>query len=136
MPPPTSRPSTTTSPDHPPQTLIDGVATTLPEFVPRYLAAVDAAGDELGEPTLLMELADFVSELLAAAGSCVEVMDRALGVVEDALASRYGDDPDFDDMVAFAFFDSLSPDQRHRLGRWLGPHSTALVEWLDGEPEE
>jgi len=102
----------------------------LPEFVPAYLAMVEACDDHPGEPALLVELADFVAERMAALETARHLFERALGIIEAHLASAPGaGDPD--ELVALAFFDSFSPEDRRHLVPWLGPHSLAALESLD-----
>jgi len=114
--------------------LIDGV----PEFAPAYLDLVEAGGDDPGQPLVLVELADFIADRLAAVEAETDVLRRAVAVVEACVAgvdqsdsASTPDDEGILEMVAGAFFDSFSPEDRRRLVPWLGPGSRALLETLD-----
>lgn len=114
---------------------IDALATGLPEFAPSYLDLVAGCDDDPGGPLILMGLADFVAERLAALESERTVLARALGLVEHLIECC--DDPDgASELVGLAFFDSFSPDDRRRLVPWLGSRSTLALENLDLPREE
>jgi hypothetical protein len=102
----------------------------VPEFVTRFLTLVDGCGDDPGEPLVLMELADFVSEHLDAIRSERSLLVRALATVEAHLES-ISHDPIGCEFVAFAFFDSFTPEVRQRLVHEVGPRSRRLIEALD-----
>jgi len=112
----------------------DGLARWLchcvPEFTPAYLALVDGCGDDPGEPVVLMELAELVSATLATLDDRRRLLQRALDAVEDVLAAL-GDDTIGCELVAFAFFDSLSPEERSRLLPSLRPRARELSLALD-----
>jgi hypothetical protein len=102
----------------------------LPEFTPTYLTLLDGCGDDPGDPVVLMGLADLVSATLTLLERQRRLLDRALGAVEDHLEA-VGDDSVDSDVVAFAFFDSLAPEDRRLLAPHLGPRSTVLADRLD-----
>jgi hypothetical protein len=116
--------------DADPSHLVRSLCRQLPEFVPTYLALVDGCGDDPGEPLVLMELAEFVSHRMAAAETARSALERALSAVEAHLES-ISDDGIGCELIAFAFFDSFSPDERERLSPRLGPHSRLLLDGLD-----
>jgi hypothetical protein len=108
----------------------------LPEFVPAYLAMVEACDDDPGEPAVLGELADFVAGRIAVLDTDRHLLERALAVVEDHLVSGSGPGgtagaDEIDELVTLAFFDSFSPEDRRHLVPWLGPRSLAALESLD-----
>jgi len=107
------------------------VATVLeaaPGFVSRYLELAEAADGDPGAPAAFTELADYVAELAArierfrpALAGCLAAVEAVTGTSEDA-----------DELVAWAFLDSLSPEDRRRLAPWFGPRTRALLEDVDG----
>jgi len=128
------------APDPPPPeaggALTEILIDRLPEFVPAYLAMVEACDDHPGEPALLVELADFVAERMAVLETDRHLLERALGVIEAHLASSASAGGtagagEIDESVTLAFFDSFSPEDRRRLVPWLGPRSLAALESLD-----
>jgi hypothetical protein len=106
--------------------LLDAV----PEFTPAYRAMAAACGDEPGEPSVLMELADFVAEHLTTSRRERALVERILAVVEAHLGTIASDDEGCE-LVAFAFFDALDPDLRCALAPLAGPMSRALIDELD-----
>ena len=76
---------------------------------------------------IFTELADFVAERLASLDSERAVLDRALAAVE-AVAGRGDEEAD---LIAYAFLDSLSPDDRRLVVPWLGPATRSLLDALD-----
>jgi hypothetical protein len=115
--------------EHPAVTvLLSGV----PEFGPAYLALVEAFDDDPGGPAVFTELADFVSERLVAIEAERPVLERALAAVE-SVATAGGD---ADELVGYAFLDSLSPEDRRLISPWLGQATRSLLDELDaGMPE-
>lgn len=112
--------------------LVGALVDRLPEFVPVYLALVEACDDDPGEPVVLAELADFVAERMAVLETDRHLLEGALAVIEAHLAS--GDAAGSgasDELVALAFFDSFSPEDRRHLIPWLGRRSLAALESLD-----
>jgi hypothetical protein len=59
------------------------------------------------------------------------LLARAPHLVEVLIGTEGADGVDRSEHVMLAFFDSLSPDDRIRLTRWLGPCSRHLVDSLD-----
>jgi hypothetical protein len=107
----------------------------LPEFVPRYVALVEAGDEDPGEPMVLMELAGFVADRLRVVGAEGSALSRALGLVEALLAAREGDDVGVE-LVGYAFFDSFTLEDRRRLTPRLGQRSLDLLESLEMSPGE
>ena len=70
------------------------------------------------------ELADYVAGLAAEIERFAPVLARCLEAVESVAASS----EDAAELVAWAFLDSLSPDDRRRLAGWLGPRTRALLD--------
>ncbi len=110
--------------------LIGALCDEVPEFVPSCLLLAEACDDDPGEPVVLMELADFIADHLAALQKESSVLERALATIESHLES-ISDDRIACEFIAFAFFDNFSPGQRHLLAKCTGPHSRALMEALD-----
>ncbi|HVB93215.1 MAG TPA: hypothetical protein VND67_02770 [Acidimicrobiales bacterium] len=103
--------------------LLNGV----PEFGPAYLALVEVFDDDPGGPAVFTELADFVSERLVAIEAERPVLERALAAVE--LVATAGGEAD--ELVGYAFLDSLSPEDRRLIIPWLGPATRSLLDELD-----
>ena len=110
--------------------LVASLLRGVPEFLPACRTLVDACDDDPGEPLVLMELAEFVSLRMAAIEVERPPLERALAAVEDHLSSIAGDRIGFQ-LVAFAFFDSFSPEHRRLLAPRLGPRSRVLAGELD-----
>src|SRR5579863_5709967 len=103
------------------------VLAAAPEFVGRYLDLVEAADGDPGAAAAFTELADHVSGLMAGIERFRPALVRCLEGVESVSSTS----ADGADLVAWAFLDSLSPDDRRRLGPWLGPHTRALLEGVE-----
>ncbi len=103
--------------------LLDAV----PEFGPTYLALVAAFDDDPGGPVVFTELAEFVADRLDALEGELPVLLRALAAVE-AVAGLGGA---AGDLVAYAFLDSLSPDERRIIGPLLGEATRSLFDELE-----
>jgi hypothetical protein len=101
-----------------------------PGFIDRYLDLAEAADGDPGVAATFTELADYVSELAAQIERVTPVLVRCLDGVESVAVSS----DDAAEVVAWAFLDSLSPDDRRRLARWLGPRTRALLHEVDPEP--
>jgi hypothetical protein len=101
-----------------------------PGFVDRYLDLVEAADGDPGLAATFTELADYVAGLAAEIERSTPVLARCLAGVE-SVALRSDEAAD---LVAWAFLDSLSPDDRCRLSGWLGPRTRALLEEVDPQP--
>jgi hypothetical protein len=116
------------------QTMMDpGVAVVLeaaPGFVDRYLDLAEAADGDPGLAATFTELADFVAGLAAEVERVTPVLAHCLEAVESVAMSS----DDAAEVVAWAFLDSLSPDDRRRLARWLGPRTRALLDDVDPDP--
>jgi hypothetical protein len=102
----------------------------VPEFLPTYTALASACGDEPGEPSVLMELADFVADHLSTVRAERPLLERVLAIVEAHLES-IADDEEGCELVAFAFFDTFAPELRRALVPVAGPLSRLLIEGLD-----
>ena len=100
-----------------------------PGFRPRLLSVVEAADGDPGLAAVLTEFADYVAELAGRMDQWGPELARCLAAVEQA-ARRSDDDAE---VVAWAFLDSLSPDERTRLGPWFGPRTRALAAEVDGD---
>jgi hypothetical protein len=101
-----------------------------PGFIDRYLDLAEAADGDPGVAATLTELADYVAGLAAEIERVTPVLARCLDGVESVAASS----EEAAELVAWAFLDSLSPDDRRRLGRWLGPRTRALLHEVDPDP--
>jgi hypothetical protein len=99
----------------------------LPGFVGRYLSLAEAADGEPGAAAAFTELADYVADLVAELDSIAPVLARGLAAIE--AVARTSDD--HAELVAWAFLDSLSPDDRRRIEVWLGPCTRRLLEEVD-----
>lgn len=103
----------------------------VPEFAERYLELVASADGDPGAAVALSELADYVGGLVAELERYRPVLDRCLGAVESVAASS----DDSAELVAWAFLDSLAPDERRRMTDWFGPRTRALLEEVDPDPD-
>lgn len=74
-----------------------------------------------------------MADRLAVIDRETSVVAPALGLVETHLAGG-GDDEILGGVVALAFFDSFTLEERRRLTPRLGPCSTELLESLDLPP--
>jgi hypothetical protein len=101
-----------------------------PGFVDRYLDLAEAADGDPGMAATFTELADYVAELASEIERFTPVLTRCLEGVESVAVSS----DEAAELVAWAFLDSLSPDDRRRLVRWLGPRTRALMREVDPEP--
>jgi hypothetical protein len=106
----------------------------LPEFVPRYMELVEAGDDDPGEPTVLMELAEFVAARLAVVAGEGSAVGRALGLIEATVRARAADTTACE-LVGYAFFDNFTVEERRLLTPVLGPRSLELLESLEVAPE-
>ena len=104
----------------------------VPVHLPALVAAYD---DDPGEPAVLTELADFVTDHLMAAEREIPTIGRIASVIESGIISL-GDDDLGRELVGWAFFDSIPPEARRRLARWLGPQSVSVLDSLDTVPAE
>ena len=101
-----------------------------PGFVDRYLDLAEAADGDPGVAATFTELADYVGGLVTEIERCTPVLARCLAGVESVATSS----DDAAELVAWAFLDSLSPDDRRRLVGWLGPRTRALLDEVDPDP--
>ena len=108
---------------------VGGVLEAAPGFVDRYLDLVESADGDPGMPAVLTELADYVAGLLAEIERRRPVLARCVQGVE-TVASRSEESAE---LVAWAFLDSLSPDDRLRLADWLGPRTRSLLREVEAE---
>lgn len=99
----------------------------VPEFGPAFLALVELFDDDPGGPAVFTELADFVSERLVAIEAQRPVLERTLAAVESV--ARAGGDAQ--DLVGYAFLDSLSPEDLRLITPWLGAATRSLLDDLD-----
>jgi hypothetical protein len=98
-----------------------------PGFVDRFLDLTEAADGDPGAAATFTELADYVAGLAAEIERFRPVLARCLEGVESIATSS----DDAAELVAWAFLDSLSPDDRRRLEGWLGPRTRALLEEVE-----
>ena len=96
----------------------------VPSFAPRYLGLVEACDGDPGAGAILTELADYVATIVAEIGDRRRLLARCLSAIE-TLASAWDDG---EELVAWAFLDSLSPDERHWLQDTFGPRTRALLD--------
>lgn len=97
----------------------------LPEFEDHYLDLVDIYDEDLTPEIVLMELADFVSNLLAG-GRCEATLERCLAAVDDVAVST----DDGPELVAYAFLNELPLPTRAAVAPYLGPVAAELAERL------
>jgi hypothetical protein len=111
----------------------DQVAVVLeaaPGFVVRYLELAESADGDPGMAATLTELADYVAGLTAQIERFRPTLARCLEGVESVAASS----EDGAEMVAWAFLDSLPPDDRRAVAAWLGPRTRALMDEVEPGP--
>jgi hypothetical protein len=101
-----------------------------PGFVERYLDLTEAADGDPGIAATFTELADYVADLVTEIERDTGALARCLEGVETVAVSS----ADAAELVAWAFLDSLSPEDRRRLGAWLGPRTRALLQEVDPDP--
>jgi hypothetical protein len=109
---------------------IDRILEAAPEFVDRYLALVEAADGDPGAAAAFTELADFVADLVAGIERHRPALTRCLAGVESVAATS----AEAQELVAWAFLDSLTPEDRRVLAPWLGPRTRSLLEEIDPGP--
>ena len=97
----------------------------LPEFEDRYLDLLDIYDEDLTPDIVLMELADFVANLVATR-DMEAVLERCLAAVEN-LAAGTEEGPE---IVAYAFFNEIPLGSREVVRSYLGPVSTPLAELI------
>lgn len=113
--------------------MVEELLEAAPDFGPRYLRLVREADGDPGLAAALTELAEFVAELARRVDDPLRALQRCLDAVE-GLARRSEDGAE---LVAWAFVDSLHPEERRGLSPRLGPRTLALlaeVEGFDGAP--
>jgi hypothetical protein len=113
-------------PDHEVATVLEAA----PGFVDRYLELAQAADGDPGVAAMFTELADYVAGLAAEIEHFTPILARCLEGVESVAASS----EEAAEMVAWAFLDSLSPDDRWRLKGWFGPRTSVLMAEVDPDP--
>lgn len=112
---------------------IDDAAITLlrshlPEFEDHYLDLVDIYDEDLTPEIVLMELADFVANLVAGGGSEVS-LERCIAAVDDVASST----EDGCELVAYSFLNELPLGTRAAVSSYLGPVVAHLAERLYGD---
>jgi hypothetical protein len=110
------------------ESVVSTILEAAPGFVDRYLDLVEASDGEPGPAATLTELADYVAGLVAEIEELRPPVARCLAAVE-VVAATSDDDAE---LVAWAFLDSLSPDDRTRLASWLGPRTRSLLDEVEG----
>jgi hypothetical protein len=113
------------------EALIRALSARLPEFGPTLDELNEGTGNDPGETTVLMVLAEYVSSQLRTYHHVRRQLAEALAVVEDHLESL-GDDELGCELVGYAFFDSLDPDERRLLAPWIGSLGAEQAAQLDG----
>jgi hypothetical protein len=118
--------------------LIDDVAITIlrhevPEFEDHYLDLTDIYDEDLTPEIVLMELADFVANIVAGAGSEAS-LERCLAAIEEVASST----DDGIELVAYSFLNELPLGTRAAISSYLGPVAANLAQRLysgggDGE---
>ena len=111
---------------------IDDAAITLlrkelPEFEDHYLDLVDIYDEDLTPEIVLMELADFVANLVTGAGNDV-ALERCLTAIDELAASN----EDGRELVAYSFLIELPPGTRGAVAPYFGPVAADLAELLYG----
>lgn len=114
--------------------MIDGdvarVLEAAPECADRYLELVESTDGDPGAAAVFVELAEYVGALVAGIERFRPALERCLAGVDRVAESSV----DAEDLVVWAFFDNLSPDDVRRLGPWLGPQTRALLGEVDRLP--
>jgi hypothetical protein len=95
----------------------------LPEFEDNYLDLVDIYDDDLTPEIVLMELADFVANLVARGGD-EETLEQTFAAVED-LAANEAEGPE---LVAYCFLNELPLGSRDAIMTYLGRVTTYLAD--------
>jgi len=114
--------------NQPDSDLLAQVLEATPGFRRRYLGLVEAMDGDPGSAATLTELADYVAEMADEIDRLAPELAGCLAAVEvTALRSDEGAE-----LVAWAFLDSLSPEDRRRLRAWLGPRTTILLAEVEG----
>jgi hypothetical protein len=96
----------------------------LPEFEDHYLDLLDIYDEDLTPEIVLMELADFVANLVITGGE--EMLERCCAAVED-LAAGTADGPE---LVSYCFLNELPLGSRQAVGSYLGRVSSHLAELM------
>jgi len=96
----------------------------LPEFEDHYLDLLDIYDDDLTPEIVLMELADFVANLVVSGGE--EALERCCAAVED-LATQT---PDGAELVAYCFLNELPLGSRQAVRSHLGEETSHLAELI------
>jgi hypothetical protein len=106
------------------------VLEAVPEFTDRYLSLVEAADEDPGAAAMFVELADYVAELVAELERSRPTLERCLAGVEKVADTSV----DAEELLIWAFFDNLSPDDVRHLDPWLGPRTRILLDETDQSP--
>jgi hypothetical protein len=110
-----------------PEPEVETILRAAPEFADQYLALVEAADGDPGAALAFEELADFAAGLALQVERYRPVLLRTMtGVEQVALRSE-----DAEELVGWAFLESLSPDDLRRLAPWIGPATRRLLEDLE-----
>lgn len=103
------------------------ILSVLPEFADHYMTLVEDADGDPSPPAVFSELADYVAELIEQFEACEPQLVRCLGAIEQVATSS----DDAQELVGWAFLDSLSPDHLRRLDPWFGSGTRAMLEELE-----
>lgn len=104
-------------------TAITALRSELPEFEDHYLDLLDIYDEDLTPEIVLMELADFVANLVVT-GDREAMLERCMAVVEN-LAAGTEEGPE---VVTYAFLNEIPLGSREVVRSYLGPVSTQLAQ--------
>lgn len=99
----------------------------VPEFADRFMELVEQVDGDPGGVAAFEALADFAAGLALEVDRFSPVLERAMAGVEEVAGSS----ADAEELVGWAFLDSLSPDDLRRLGPWTGPATRRLLDSLE-----
>ncbi len=100
------------------------ILVTAPELLDRFVPLLREADGDPGAAAFLGNLAEHVSELATAIGSCAPRLAACLAAVEAVATSS----PDAEELVGWAFLDSLSDEELRMLHAGLGARTLAILE--------
>lgn len=109
------------------ETIITGLRAELPEFEHHYLDLLDLYEEDLTPETVLMELADFVANLIVR-GDREAMLERCMQAVENLVAATEAGA----ELVAYSFLTELPLGSRQAAGAYFGPLAARLAELVYG----
>ncbi|MGD0084469.1 MAG: hypothetical protein ABSD78_14925 [Acidimicrobiales bacterium] len=98
----------------------------LPEFDDHYLDLADIYGEDLTSEIVLMELADYVANLIVG-GRGEATLERCFAALDELAA--YGDGGP--ELVAYSFLNELPPATREAAAGYFGPMAARLAQCLE-----